>query len=110
MKAVGDFIDQSITIPPAVSVSTTDAGQITIKTKADATDEADGTITVTLTKSSNARYLLGPNSADRTATITIKDNDVAGVSEITISETSPVTEGDSAQFTLSATNPALTGD
>ena len=105
-----DFIDQSITIPPTVSVSTTDAGQITIKTKADATDETDGTITVTLTKSSDARYLLGANTADKTATITIKDNDVAGVSGITISGTSPVTEGDSAQFTLSANNPALTGD
>ena len=33
-----------------------------------------------------------------------------GVSGITISGTTPVTEGDSAQFTLSANNPVLTGD
>ena len=48
--------------------------------------------------------------SDLTAVITVKDNDVAGVSGITISGTTPVTEGDPVKFSLSAVNPALTGD
>ena len=40
-----DFIDKAVSIPPTVSVATTGTGQIIVKTKADAIDESDGTIT-----------------------------------------------------------------
>ena len=57
--ASDNFIDMATTTPPSVMVQTNGTGELRIKTKADAIDEPDGKISVTLTKSADAMYLLG---------------------------------------------------
>ena len=105
--ASDDFIDTTIMTPSSVIVKTGGTGELRIKTKADEVDEPNGTISVTLEKSSGATYLLGSR---KFAMITVKDNDDDGtLPKISIAGTTPVTEGDDVRFVLQAT-PVLSGD
>ena len=59
----------SAELPNEVRVKTTGTGEVRIATEADAVNEPNGTITVTLDESSDLTYLLGTKI---TETITIK--------------------------------------
>ena len=101
-----NFIDSAVTKPTSVMVKTSGSGKLYVKTKADTVDEPNGTITVTIEKSSGATYLLGSPITD---SITVKDNDDDGtLPELIITGSTPIFEGDVAEFTLEA-DPAPTG-
>ena len=105
--AMDDFIDSATMTPSTVMVKTSGTGVLKIKTKADEVDEPNGTISVTLEKSSGATYLLGSR---KFAMIAVKDNDDDGtLPKISIAGTTPVTEGDDVRFVLQA-NPVPSGD
>ena len=73
-------------------------GTITIATVSDSTDEANGSVTVTLNDGTG--YTLG---GAKTATVNVNDDDVP---ELTITAGSTVTEGTDASFTVSASPSA----
>ncbi len=82
-----------------VTIPTTGSATLTLTTAGDATDEADGSVTVTVTDGDG--YTVGSSAS---GTVSIQDDDVAPEPEVTIAAgTSPVTEGDAASFTLTAT-------
>ena len=104
-----DFIKDTAAIPSSVMVNSEGTGEITIETIADTTDETDGTITATLSASTDLSYVLAnPNVP---AEINIKDNDDSTLPDITISRigSAPVFEGDTLRYMLVA-DPAPTGD
>ncbi len=73
-------------------------GTITVATVGDSTDEANGSVTVTLNDGTG--YTLG---GAKTASVTVNDDDVP---ELTITGGSTVTEGTAASFTVSASPSA----
>ena len=88
-----------------VTIPTTGSATLTLATAGDETDEADGSVSVTVTD--GAGYTVG-SSAD--ATVSIQDDDAPSEPEVTIAAgASPVTEGGDAVFTLTAT-PAPAAD
>ena len=99
---IGNFLGSS---PPATAMFTANSGTatLTVPTVDDSTDEADGSVTVTL--SSSTAYTLGSPAI---AFVTVNDNDGAPVPAITISGGSAVTEGTAATFTVTA-SPAPVG-
>ena len=90
-----DFIVDPASTPTSVDVATTGTGKLRIKTIADATQENDGTITVTLAASSTQSYTIG---SPATASVTVLDNDDPALHSINISAVSntAVTEADGA--------------
>ncbi len=78
-----------------VTIPTSGTATLTIATTGDTTDEADGSVTVTVNTGNN--YTL--DSSASAATVAITDNDVPTVG---IAAGSGVTEGSSASFTLTA--------
>ena len=101
----GNFIANTAEFPNETKVKTTGSGEVRISTIADAMDETNGSITVSLNESSDLTYLLG---AKTTETITIKDNDDDTLPQIAISSETPVSVGENIIFNLTA-NPAPTG-
>ena len=95
----GDFVAAGDIGTTSVSF-TGGTGTITIATVGDSTDEANGSVTVTLNAGSG--YTL---SDTKTATVTVNDDDVP---ELTITAGSAVTEGTAASFTVSA-SPSASG-
>ncbi len=89
----GDFVAAGDIGTTSVSFSG-GTGTITIATVGDSTDEANGSVTVTLNAGSG--YTLG---GANTASVTVNDDDVP---ELTITAGSAVTEGTAASFTVSA--------
>ena len=103
----GNFIPSSTVLPNEVKVKTTGTGEVRIATEADADDETDGTIKVTLDESTELKYLLGTKT---TETITIKDNDDDGtLPQLSISSESPISVGGDVVFKL-ATNKVPAGN
>ena len=86
---------QTVTIP------TTGSATLTLATTDDATDEPDGSVTVTVTDGSG--YTAGDPAS---GTVAVRDDDVPAV---TVSAGSEVTEGGDAVFTLTA-SPAPAAD
>ena len=80
-----DFIVDPASTPTSVDVATTGTGKLRIKTIADATQENDGTITVTLVTSSTQSYTIG---SPATASVTVLDNDDPALHSINISAVS----------------------
>ncbi len=78
-----------------VTIPTSGTATLTIATTGDTTDEADGSVTVTVNTGNN--YTL--DSSASAATVAVTDNDVPTVG---ITAGSAVTEGSSASFTLTA--------
>ncbi len=78
-----------------VTIPTSGSATLTVATSGDSTDEADGSVTVTL--SSGTGYTV--SSTAGSATVNVADDDVP---EISITAGSNVTEGSSASFTLTA--------
>ena len=96
----GTFINGAA--PTTVTIPSSGSAMLTVLTTDDATDEANGTITATVTAGSG--YTVG---SPLTASVTVEDNDAAPVTPdpaITIAAvSSSVTEGAAATFTLTAT-------
>ena len=95
----GDFVAAGDIGTKSVSF-TGGTGTITVATVGDSTDEANGSVTVTLKAGSG--YTLGSTN---TATVNVSDDDVP---ELTITAGSAVTEGTAASFTVSA-SPSASG-
>ena len=93
----GDFVAAGDIGTTSVSFSG-GTGTITIATVGDSTDEANGSVTVTLNDGTG--YTLG---GGKTATVNVNDDDVP---ELTITAGSTVTEGTDASFTVSASPSA----
>ncbi len=93
VSATGDYGvttgTQTVTIP------TTGSATLTVATVDDAVDETDGSVTATVDAGSG--YTV--SSSQGTATVAVSDDDVP---EISITAGSGVTEGGSAQFTITA--------
>ena len=108
-EAGENFIDEAST-PTSVDVATTGTGKFRVKTIADATEEADGTITVSLTRSPNQSYAVG---SPGTASVTVQDNDDPALASINIVRVSDatVTEADDAMamFNITATGGTSSG-
>ena len=75
--------------------------QVSVATTGDTTDEADGSVTLTL-QANPVAYALG---TDDTATVTVEDDDEAPLPTVTVApRKSPVTEGDpAAEFVVTRT-------
>ena len=93
----GDFVAAGDIGTTSVSFSG-GTGTITVATVGDSTDEANGSVTVTLNDGTG--YTLG---GAKTASVTVNDDDVP---ELTITGGSTVTEGTAASFTVSASPSA----
>ncbi len=81
-----------------VTIPTTGTASLTVATSGDSTDEADGSVSVTV--SSGTGYTV--SSTANSATVNVADDDVP---EISITASGDVTEGSAASFTITA-NPA----
>ena len=89
----GSFANSGQAGSRTVTIGTSGTATLSVTTDNDSADEADGTITATVT--SGTGYAGAPS-----AVVTVNDNDVPSV---TIARgTSPVTEGTAAAFTLTA--------
>ena len=89
--ASGDLSAQTVSLSGGTAT-------FTVPTVGDSTDEADGSVTVTL--NAGTGYTLGSTN---TATVNVSDDDVP---ELTITPGSAVTEGTDASFTVSASPSA----
>ncbi len=98
--------DYGITVGErTVTIPTTGSTALTLATTGDATDEPDGSVSVTVTD--GAGYTVGSSAS---GTVSIQDDDAPPEPEVTIAAgTSPVTEGGDASFTLTA-DPAPAAD
>ncbi len=93
----GTFISSAA--PTTVTIPSSGSVTLTVPTTDDSTDEANGTITATVTAGTG--YTVG---SPPTASVTVEDNDGAPDPAITIAAvSSSVTEGAAATFTLTAT-------
>ena len=93
----GTFISGAA--PTTVTIPSSGSVTLTVPTTDDSTDEANGTITATVTAGTG--YTVG---SPPTASVTVEDNDGAPDPAITIAAvSSSVTEGAAATFTLTAT-------
>ena len=90
-----------------VSIPTGGSATLTVATGDDSVDEADGSVTATV--SSGTGYIVSGTAG--AATVAVADDDAAlpGTPEISITAGSDITEGGNATFTLTA-NPAPTAD
>ena len=98
----GDFVttgSRTVTIP------STGSQTLTVTTTNDSTDEADGSVTATI--STGTGYTV--SSSASSATIAVSDDDAPSLPEISIAADGDVTEGTDASYTLSAT-PAPAAD
>ena len=84
---------QTVTIP------TTGSHTLTVTTTDDANDEADGSVTATI--STGTGYTV--SSSASSATVAISDDDAPSLPEISIATDGDVTEGTDASYTLTAT-------
>ena len=100
VTASGDF-----GVTPGAGTATFPANsatvQVSVSTTGDTTDEADGSVTLTL-QANPIAYALG---ADDTATVTVEDDDEAPLPVVTVApRKSPVSEGDpAAEFVVTRT-------
>ncbi len=95
----GDYAASGTTGTKTVTVSTSGSATYSVATVDDSTDEADGSITVSL--SNGQGYTVGSSSS---ATVSVSDNDNPPVQtpEVSITGGSGITEGGNASFTLTA--------
>ena len=90
--ASGDEGNKTVTIKARKTTAT-----YSVATQADTTDEPNGGVTVTVSTGSD--YTVGSANS---ATVTVNDDDEAGPTLAISAGTSPVTEGTSATFTITA--------
>ncbi len=81
-----------------VTIPTTGSATLSVATTGDASDEPDGSVTVTV----NADTDYTVSGSQGTATVAVSDDDAAPTPEISITGGSWITEGGSAVFTITA--------
>ena len=91
--------DYTSTGSQTVTIPTTGSQTLTITTTDDANDEADGSVTATI--STGTGYTI--SSSASSATVAISDDDAPNLPEISIAADGGVTEGTDASYTLTAT-------
>ena len=103
----GNFLDASQIKTHTVPVSITGTGVLRIPTISDAVLEGNGSIVARIEEdpkradpTQSATYLKA--ETNDSVSVTITDNDTAGLSSVTISGVESIDEGESAVFTLSA--------
>ena len=115
----GDFLDSRDALPSPVQISgTSNKGTLSIRTVSDDVVETSGTITVTLQpdpaasdSTKDVSYLVTTSSSLLSAaSVTVLDNDIAGVAEITIAGPSVIDEGSSAEYTFTNDTPTSGSD
>ncbi len=97
----GDFVDDHDR-PSTVTIGISGTGTVSVATDDDEMDEDNADLTVTVEE--GAGYTVGDPSS---AMVTIADNDDPALPEVTITAESPITEGEIATYTLTA-SPAPT--
>ena len=101
----GDFAASGETGSRTVTIGTNGRGTLSVATDDDATDEANGTITVTAADGEG--YVVSESGGS--ASLTVNDNDDAPIPVISISpDSAAIDEGASARFTLMAEPPPAT--
>ncbi len=88
-----------------VSIPTSGSATLTVATSDDSVDEADGSVTATV--SSGQGYIVSSTAGSATVAVADDDATLPGTPEISITAGSGVTEGGNATFTLTA-SPAPT--
>ena len=94
----GDYAStglQTVTIP------TTGSQTLTVTTTDDASDEANGSVTATI--STGTGYTV--SSSASAATVAVSDDDASNLPEISIAAGADIVEGGGAKFTITATPP-----
>ncbi len=91
--------DYASTGSQTVTIPTTGSQTLTITTTDDANDEADGSVTATI--STGTGYTV--SSSASAATVAVSDDDAPTLPEISITADGDVTEGTDASYTLTAT-------
>ena len=91
--------DYASTGSQTVTIPTTGSHTLTVTTTDDAKDEADGSITATI--STGTGYTV--SSSASAATVAVSDDDAPTLPEISITADGDVTEGTDASYTLTAT-------
>ncbi len=94
-----DYSDTATNVGTITIGTGANSGTITISSVQDSVYEADEGVSVTLTGATNAA--LPSNTADRTVTGTIENDDAAPIVSIAV-KTSPATEGANLEFTVTA--------
>ena len=90
-----------------VTIPTTGSVTFTVATTNDSSDEADGSVTATI--STGTGYTV--SSSASSATVAVSDDDVTALPEISIASDGDVTEGTEASFTVTASpKPAASLD
>ena len=92
--------DYASTGSQTVTISTTGSQTLTVTTTNDSTDEADGSVTATI--SSGTGYTVSSTASVATVAVS-DDDDAATLPEISITADGDVTEGTDASYTLTAT-------
>ena len=102
-----DFIKDLASVPTSIDVTTIGTGRLRIETIADATQEDNGTITVTLAPSPDQSYAIGSPAS---ASVTVQDNDDPALHSVNIvAADTTVGEADgSAIFNITATGGTST--
>ncbi len=91
--------DYASTGSQTVTIPTTGTQTLTVTTTDDANDEADGSVTATI--SNGTGYTV--SSSASAATVAVSDDDAPSLPEISIAADGDVTEGTDASYTLTAT-------
>ena len=91
--------DYASTGAQTVTIPTTGSQTLTVGTTDDANDEADGSVTATI--STGTSYTV--SSSASAATVAVSDDDAPTLPEISIAADGDVTEGTNASYTLTAT-------
>ena len=91
--------DYASTGSQTVTIPSTGSQTLTVTTTNDANDEADGSVTATV--SSGTGYTV--SSSASSATVAVSDDDAPSLPEISIAADGEVTEGTDASYTLTAT-------
>ena len=105
----GDFLTNTYTRKAEI-IPTTGSVRVPYSTDADADEETNGTITVSVLEDDSdiIKYLVAPNNAG-TATLSVIDNDDSTLPSITISsDQSSINEGDLAIFTVTSADTFTT--
>ena len=91
--------DYASTGSQTVTIPSTGSQTLTVTTTNDSTDEADGSVTATI--SAGTGYTV--SSSASAATVAVSDDDAPSLPEISIAADGDVTEGTDASYTLTAT-------
>ena len=102
----GDFVATTAVGAKSVTIGTSGSATYSITTIEDNEDEANGSITATVKMGTGYEV---PQGSQSTATVVVQDNDTPAAPVISITAGSSITEGEDAEFTVTA-DPVPTAD